>query len=140
VISTTSLERDLQNWETLYIAGRLHKPHLPLLAPPVSLTDALETNLRSALYLSLILLPSKFTEMQLWEQIAGISYAGDPRMSVPGAENPEKVRNIVRGEGAVEGFRAMYGGLLREMDEVKWAEGQDELIVSCLSPLNLRRS
>lgn len=101
-----------------------------MLAPPASLADDLQNNLRSALCLSLLLLPSRFTEMQLWEQIAGISYAGDPRMSVPGAENPEKVKNIVRGEGVVEGFRAMYGGLLREMQEVQWTEGQDTLEVS----------
>lgn len=38
-------------------------------------------------------------------------------MSIPGAENPEKVRNIVRGEGALEGFRVMYGDLL---NDVQW--------------------
>jgi translocator assembly and maintenance protein 41 len=30
-------------------------------------------------------------------------------MSVPGAENPEKVRNIVRGPGVLDGFRRLYG-------------------------------
>lgn len=130
MISTSSLHRDLDNWETLYISGRLQKPHLPLLPSPPALSEALESNLRSALCLALVLLPSKFTELQLWEQIAGISYAGDPRMSVPGAENPEKVRNIVRGEGALDGFRAMYGGHLRDIEEVEWVQGREEMSVS----------
>lgn len=48
-------------------------------------------------------------------------------MSVPGAENPEKVKNIVRGEGALEGFRAMYGNLLSEIKEVQiHSEGEKE--------------
>jgi translocator assembly and maintenance protein 41 len=136
VISTSSLNKDLSSWETLYISGRLQKPHLPLL-PPSTLTSSLETNKKTALSLALILLGPRFTEYQLWEKIAGISYAGDPRMSIPGAENPEKVRNIVRGEGALEGFRVMYGDLLgdvqwegREKGGWEWkGEGDEYLIV-----------
>ena len=75
-----------------------------------ALSPALESNDAAALALALLLLPSQsFTEYELWEQIAGLSYAGDPRMAVPGAENPEKVKNIVRGEGALQGFRDKYG-------------------------------
>jgi len=141
VISTTSLQKDLSNWETLYISGRLQKPHLPLL-PPSTLTSPLETNKKTALSLALILLGPRFTEYQLWEKIAGISYAGDPRMSIPGAENPEKVRNIVRGEGALEGFRVMYGDLLmavewegREKGEWEWkGDGDEYLVVRILLP------
>jgi hypothetical protein len=36
-------------------------------------------------------------------------------MSVPGAENPDKVRNIVAGQGAREGMRGMYGELVKEL-------------------------
>ena len=122
VISTASLQKDLQSWETLYISGRLQKPHLPLF-PSINLTSALETNKKTAFSLALILLGERFTEYQLWEKIAGISYAGDPRMSIPGAENPEKVRNIVRGQGALEGFRAMYGDLL---EDLQWEGGQKD--------------
>ena len=57
-------------------------------------------------------------------------------MSIPGAENPEKVRNIVRGEGALEGFRVMYGDLLsavhwegREKGELEWKGNGDEYLV-----------
>lgn len=143
IISTQTLTNDLQNWETLYISGRLQKPHLPLLTPS-SLSESLEQNKKTALSLALILLGDRFTEYQLWEKIAGISYAGDPRMSIPGAENPEKVRNIVRGQGALEGFRAMYGDLLRGESGVIWAEEKkwegewkgsgDEVLVVCPSP------
>lgn len=74
--------------------------------------------------------------MELYEQIAGISYAGDPRMSVPGAENPEKVKNIVRGEGALEGFRVMYGSLLSEIKDVKSEEKDGEVILTVRPPLS----
>lgn len=72
--------------------------------------------------------------MQLWEKIAGISYSGDPRMSVPGAENPEKVRNIVRGPGVLQGFRGLYAphvgsvGLRLAASPLEW-KGQGEEIV-----------
>lgn len=123
VISTRTLEKDLKEWTTFYLSGRLHKPVLTLLPPPSSLSSALRTNSHSALSLALLLLPPSFTEDALWEQIAGLSYSGDPRMSVPGAENPEKVKNIVKGEGAREGFRKVYGGLLRRLG-ISW-EGEE---------------
>lgn len=56
--------------------------------------------------------------MALWEQIAGISYSGDPRMSIPGAENPQKVKNIVRGEGVQSGLREMYKPSLELMQHL----------------------
>lgn len=120
VISTPTLRRDLEDWTTLYVSGRLHKPVLGLSCTP-DLKSALSSNIRSALALALLQLPpgTPFTELQLYEQIAGISYSGDPRMSVPGAENPEKVRNIVRGPGVLEGFRRLYGPFFAVVD-VRW--------------------
>ncbi|OCF45840.1 hypothetical protein I317_00328 [Kwoniella heveanensis CBS 569] len=131
VISTSTLVSDLTNWDTLYISGRLHKPVLSLISPPTPsppvssssaepsllppLDEAIRSNHRSALALSLLLCPGQFTENYLWEKIAGLSYSGDPRMSVPGAENPEKVKNIVRGPGTREGFREMYKPYFDEM-------------------------
>ncbi|CAK9782480.1 mitochondrial matrix Mmp37 [Cutaneotrichosporon oleaginosum] len=107
ILSTATLTRDLEQWETLYVAGRLHKPVLTLHLVP-SLRAPLEANTRAALCLALLNLPPQFTELELWEKVAGISYSGDPRMSVPGAENPEKVRNIVRGPGVLGAFRGLY--------------------------------
>ena len=68
------------------------------------------SNLASAYHLARLLLSTEqpVNEIELFEKIAGLSYAGDPRMSVPGAENPEKVRNIVRAEDALEAFRQIY--------------------------------
>jgi translocator assembly and maintenance protein 41 len=85
--------------------------------------QAQRTNLRAALSTALLQLPRQFTELQLWEQIAGISYSGDPRMSVPGAENPEKVKNIVRGPGNLAGFRDLYRPILEEMGGLQWVNG-----------------
>ncbi|KAL7420032.1 Mitochondrial translocator assembly and maintenance protein 41 [Cryptotrichosporon argae] len=137
VITTRDLVHDLEHWSTLYVSGRLHKPVLPLhpppdvppAAPPSSPSSPAAPNIyphilsnhKSALRLALILLPARFTETDLLTQLAGISYLGDPRMAVPGAENPEKVRNIVRGEGARDGLRAIYGGLVGPLGVVERA-------------------
>jgi translocator assembly and maintenance protein 41 len=45
-------------------------------------------------------------------------------MSVPGAENPDKVKNIVAGPGNLRGFRRMYGGLLERIPGVRWEDGK----------------
>lgn len=49
-------------------------------------------------------------------QIAGLSYSGDPRMSVPGAENPDKVKNIVSGPGSLVAFRELYADPLARIE------------------------
>lgn len=47
-------------------------------------------------------------------------------MRVPGAENPDKVKNIVAGQGAMQGLRMMYGRELEEMG-VRWVgDGEGE--------------
>jgi hypothetical protein len=40
--------------------------------------------------------------------------AGDPRMSIPGAENPRKIHNIV--DAQMDKFKGVYGRLLQELD------------------------
>ncbi|WVQ98103.1 hypothetical protein IAU59_005225 [Kwoniella sp. CBS 9459] len=160
VISTSTLVSDLTNWDTLYISGRMHKPVLPLTSPPstsvpsssptpaqslepdIGLDEAIKSNHRSALALSLLLCPERFTENYLWEKIAGLSYSGDPRMSVPGAENPEKVKNIVRGPGAREGFREMYTSFFGELGiyssssekTIEWQDDGEALLSQSTSP------
>ena len=152
----------MEEWDTLYFAGRLHKPVsspeklvyclitdcqvLPLQTSSL-LTPQIASNLCSALHVSLLLLPPSvpFSEIALWEQIAGISYSGDPRMSVPGAENPDKVKNIVRGPGVLDGFRRLYEGAIMGVAGLRWhayrkeipwvwkGEGEEMLVVSELS-------
>ena len=65
-------------------------------------------------------------------KIAGLSYSGDPRMSVPGAENPEKVRNIVTGPGSLLGFRHLYGEVLTQSGVEEQTKGQEKWIAVSL--------
>lgn len=120
VISTDALCEDMMDWSTLYVAGRMHKP-VRIIRPDARVLLANQINLVSALRVALLMLPEEFTEVELWEQVAGISYAGDPRMSIPGAENPQKVQNIVRPQ--VDRFRGLYFKLLREIGGVSPASG-----------------
>lgn len=107
-ISVDTLCRDMLDWETLYISGRTQKP-VRILHDDARVRLANQVNLASALRTALLLLPESFTEVQLFEEIAGLSYRGDFRMKV--GENPLKVRNIV--EAQLDSFRSLYGGLLK---------------------------
>lgn len=64
------------DWSTLYVAGRMHKP-VRIIRPDARILLANQINLVSALRVALLMLPEEFTEVELWEQIAGISYAGE---------------------------------------------------------------
>jgi mitochondrial translocator assembly and maintenance protein 41 len=147
VITADRLLDDLRNWSSLYIAGRLHKkvehgkaitrlnlrcflPQVMILQDDSSLHDALQSNLRSAFNTACLLLPRKFSNVELFQAIAGLSYHGDVRMRMPVslcvcvcdiiipihnmlfllligfAEHPNKVRNIVLGN--LDGFQNLY--------------------------------
>eukprot|EP01126_Amoeba_proteus_P061977 TRINITY_DN8367_c0_g1_i1.p1 TRINITY_DN8367_c0_g1~~TRINITY_DN8367_c0_g1_i1.p1 ORF type:complete len:218 (-),score=60.47 TRINITY_DN8367_c0_g1_i1:24-677(-) len=80
------------------------------------LEEAFQQNLRSALVVSIYLLPSTFTELQLYTQIVHLSYMGDIRMNVRG-ENPKKVENIVGGIGNISIFRKLYLPYLQQVIE-----------------------
>ncbi|GAA6039779.1 hypothetical protein JCM8097_004217 [Rhodosporidiobolus ruineniae] len=108
VISVDALCRDMLDWETLYISGRTQKP-VRILHDDARVRLANQVNLASALRTALLLLPESFTEVELFEEIAGLSYRGDFRMRV--GENPHKVRNIVAAQ--LPAFRSLYGGLLK---------------------------
>ncbi len=108
VVNIDTLFEDLSDWNTLYLAGRLHKP-VKILRDDPRVRFVNQTNLLSALRVGLLLLPEKFTEEELYKTIAGISYMGDIRMSI-GGENPNKVNNIV--DNQFLNFRHMYGPLM----------------------------
>ncbi|GAB1319569.1 Mitochondrial translocator assembly and maintenance protein 41 [Madurella fahalii] len=114
VVQLSTLERDLSQWETLYIAGRLHKP-VKILRDDPMIRMANQMNLLSALRTALLLLPPSFTEEELYGTIAGISYLGDPRMALP-TENPRKVKNIVGNNMA--NFRRLYLPLIETLPNV----------------------
>ena len=116
VVRLDTLERDLAQWDTLYLAGRLQKP-VKILRDDPKIRLANQMNLISALRTALLLLPPKFTEEELFGTIAGISYLGDPRMALP-TENKSKVKNIVGNNMA--NFRRLYLPLIETLPNVEY--------------------
>lgn len=110
VITTRDLVNDLLDWETLYISGRLHKPTLVLQqnTEDATLAEALKINHESALHAALLMLGRRFTEQELYLAIAGLSYAGDFRMTF--GEDRNKVAKIVQPQ--VANFRDIYQPIL----------------------------
>ncbi|EEC44651.1 predicted protein [Phaeodactylum tricornutum CCAP 1055/1] len=133
VVQANDLVDDLQHWNYLYLAGRMHKPIVPILERPspalAEITNAqLQFNLPAALSASLLLLSesSSFTnipEETVYTQIASLSYAGDFRMQT-GAEDPQKVRKLVQSPGQLERFRNLYS------DAIRLLEGQGMLSIT----------
>ena len=114
VVNIDALCRDLTEWDTLYLAGRLHKP-VKILRDDARVRLANQMNLLSALRTALLLLPPSFTERELYSTIAGISYLGDPRMRLP-TEDPGKVANIVGNN--TPNFRRLYAPLVETLPNV----------------------
>ena len=116
VVNIDTLCRDLSEWDTLYLAGRLQKP-VKILRDNPSVRVANQINLISAVRTALLLLPPDFTEQDLYSTIAGISYMGDPRMTI-GGDDPRKVQNIVRGQLA--NFRRLYAPLIDNLPNISF--------------------
>lgn len=114
VVNIDTLCRDLSEWDTLYLAGRLQKP-VKILRDNPSVRLANQVNLLSAVRVALLLLPPDFSEHELYSTIAGISYLGDPRMSFP-TEDPKKVSNIVTNQ--ITNFRRLYAPLIENLPNV----------------------
>ena len=88
VINKEYMLEDLNTWSNLYTAGRLQKP-VRVLKHNAEIEEAIKNNLESAVRTSLLMLPEKFEEIDLYLNIASLSYVGDPRMYF--GENPKKV-------------------------------------------------
>jgi translocator assembly and maintenance protein 41 len=116
VVNIDTLCRDLSEWDTLYLAGRLQKP-VKILRDNPSVRLANQVNLISAVRTALLLLPPDFTEEDLYSTIAGISYIGDPRMTI-GGDDPRKVHNIVHGQLA--NFRRLYAPLVDSLPNISF--------------------
>ncbi|KAL7418097.1 mitochondrial matrix Mmp37-domain-containing protein [Mrakia frigida] len=121
VVTMDHLCKDLIEWQTLYLSGRMHKP-IRIIKDDPRVKLANQVNLASALRVALLTLPENFSERELYTRIAGLSYGGDFRMSVPGAENPRKIHNIV--DSQMDKFKGVYGRLLSELDGLA-VVGQD---------------
>ncbi|KAJ5961243.1 Mitochondrial matrix Mmp37 [Penicillium vulpinum] len=118
VVNLDTLCRDLTQWDTMYLAGRLQKP-VKILRDHPKVRLANQMNLLSALRVALLLLPERFSEFELYSTIAGMSYMGDLRMALP-AEDPSKVRNIVSGQMAH--FRRLYAPLIDTLPNVTFQD------------------
>ena len=135
VIQYEDFLNDLTQWESLYIAGRLHKPtlELPTVGHQQQLTNelqhALRTNLQAAVAAAMLLsplqqqspttsssssssssIPTLIPWLDLYSQIAALSYTGDFRMQV-GGEDPHKIQKLVQAPGQMNRFHALYGGM-----------------------------
>ncbi|KAL8775596.1 MAG: hypothetical protein Q9209_000092 [Squamulea sp. 1 TL-2023] len=118
VVNLDTLCRDLSEWDTLYLAGRLQKP-VKILRDDPRVRLANQINLISAVRTALLLLPSDFSEQELYGTIAGLSYLGDPRMALP-AENPNKVANIIKYQ--LPNFRRLYAPLIENLPNVSFRD------------------
>lgn len=118
VVNFETLLRDLTDWDTLYLAGRLHKPCKILHEEP-NIRLANQRNLLSAVRCALLLLPPTFTEKELYSTITGLSYQGDPRMQY-GSENPKKIDNIVTHQ--IRNFRLLYHDLIVSLPNIMYAD------------------
>lgn len=133
VVNFDTLLRDLTNWDTLYLAGRLHKPCKILFEEP-NIRVANQRNLLSAVRCSLLLLPPTFTEKQLYSTIAGLSYQGDPRMQY-GSENPKKIDNIVTNQ--IQNFRYLYHDLIMSLPNIQYNDVQQTTHSGWMEDTNL---
>lgn len=133
VVNVDTLRRDLTDWDTLYLAGRLHKPVKILFEEP-NIRVANQRNLISAVRCSLLLLPETFTERELYSTITGLSYTGDPRMTY-GSENPKKIHNIVTHQ--IKNFRLLYHDLIMSLPNISYADEKPLLTSSWMEDSNL---
>lgn len=150
VSSMDNLVSDLVNWDSLYLAGRMHKPTM-ILRNSANISLLQNFNLVNALKTSLLLLDkdsNKFSvsQEQLYKTITALSYNGDPRMKV-GGEHKDKISNIVTNQ--LESFSNLYQPLLEsyfrdivtmDNDNIKVdLSSESRLNLIAELPLNLRR-
>jgi translocator assembly and maintenance protein 41 len=117
VVQEDDLFQDLTEWEYLYLAGRLHKPTLPIITPPDSFLQAQHFNLQAAVAAALLLLskdattattsPHSISWPTFYNRIASLSYTGDFRMQM-GGEDPLKITKLVEAPGQLQRFHALY--------------------------------
>eukprot|EP00112_Aurelia_sp_Birch-Aquarium-sp1_P000310 Seg1027.1 transcript_id=Seg1027.1/GoldUCD/mRNA.D3Y31 product="Phosphatidate cytidylyltransferase mitochondrial" protein_id=Seg1027.1/GoldUCD/D3Y31 len=111
VISKKDFVDDMERWTSLYVSGRLHKPVLTIKDSDDRTFDPLiYSNLTNAINTSLLMLPEKFQEIDLYVAITGLSYLGDFRMIF--GEDKNKVKNIAMPN--VEYFASLYKETLKE--------------------------
>jgi translocator assembly and maintenance protein 41 len=111
VISTHRLLKDLREWDSFYISGRMQKP-VVVVRDDEEVAAANEENLCNALRLALLSLPHKFERHRLWLTLTSLSYTGDFRMRF--GENKNKIQNIVT-ESNMRAFERLYANSLHRL-------------------------
>ncbi|KAG4306546.1 hypothetical protein PORY_000534, partial [Pneumocystis oryctolagi] len=114
IVTIDDLCKELIEWNTLYLSGRMHKP-IKILKNEPRVKIAYITNLIAALRVAMLLLPEKFSEHELYSTISKISYTGDIRMRF--AENPYKVESIVNCQ--ILDFRQLYFPLINMLPNIQ---------------------
>lgn len=138
VIKTDHLIKDLQEWTTLYVAGRLHKPVRLIVESRdknKDLNTGLSFNKESAIRAALLQLPETFKPIDLYYKITSLSYAGDVRMWF--GENKNKVINIV--DAQLDRFDALYLPRLKRKDSITFNEAKG-VFVQDLSPITILKN
>jgi translocator assembly and maintenance protein 41 len=126
VVDRKDLERDLTEWDSLYLAGRLHKPTLPVVTNDDNLLAAQAKNLQAATAAALLLSTHQLSSTtsnsiaelswsSLYRQIAALSYTGDFRMQV-GGEDPQKLDKLVQAPGQLQRFHDLYRPILKSYE------------------------
>ncbi|KAJ3315360.1 Mitochondrial translocator assembly and maintenance protein 41 [Blyttiomyces sp. JEL0837] len=123
VISMDRLIRDLNEWDSLYVAGRMQKP-IKILRGDSRVKLANDVNLTNAMRVALLCLPGEFSEEELFKVIVGLSYQGDFRMSV-GGENPHKIHNIVSAQ--LSELRTLYKPIIENLPNISYKNGITDL-------------
>ena len=134
VVDKKDLIRDLTEWDSLYLAGRLHKPTLPLIIQgndedndeiPVAQMKNLNAATAAALLLSSPSStesnsksesnpPTSLSWSSFYQQISSLSYTGDFRMKV-GGEDPQKISKLVQAPGQMKRFHSLYKPILSDL-------------------------
>ncbi|XP_024021782.1 phosphatidate cytidylyltransferase, mitochondrial isoform X2 [Morus notabilis] len=140
VVRLHDLIKDILHWERFYLSGRLQKP-VHILVDTLDLEDVNSVNLRAAVSAALLLLPTKFSEEDLYAKICSLSYTGDLRMLF--AEDKYKVKKIVRGQ--FDSFQSMYKPFLEEYEgkellRFSSSSNHEEKIISQDSSLSAARA
>ncbi|KAH0467348.1 hypothetical protein IEQ34_004586 [Dendrobium chrysotoxum] len=79
VVRMQDLALDILTWDRFYLSGRLQKP-VHVLVDNWDIRKVNLVNLKAATCAALLLLPSVFTEEDLYVKICSLSYMGDLRM------------------------------------------------------------
>ncbi|KNE71740.1 hypothetical protein AMAG_16045 [Allomyces macrogynus ATCC 38327] len=123
VVGIDRLCSDLTEWDTLYLAGRMHKP-IQVLRHDSRVLLCQRTNLVNALRVVFLMHATTdptapLTEDELYRRVAGLSYLGDFRMRFKYLENPHKVANMVAKQH--EFFEHIYRPMVEELKDREFA-------------------